>query len=154
LPEYQNEVPGVPAPLTLENIAQVRETANLYIDIQLSALSYLQTAADPFCMLIQALTETEQTMPERLGELEREEIALQKIRKTANDLRAKKQNEFKSKANVFLADIRREKQRVKYVMQLQRAAVVSNVLDVARRLDTTYNEYFRHHTVHERCSII
>ncbi|KAH8752225.1 hypothetical protein F5883DRAFT_691637 [Diaporthe sp. PMI_573] len=153
LPEYQNEVPGVLAPITLEIIAQVRETANLYIDTQLSTLSYLQKAADPFRILTQALIETGQTMLEKLGQLEREKIALQKIRKTANDLRAKKQNEFKSKVNVFLADIRRDEQRVKHVMQLQRAAVVSNGLDVARRLETTYNEYLRHHTVHERCSI-
>ncbi|KAH8761614.1 hypothetical protein F5883DRAFT_126438 [Diaporthe sp. PMI_573] len=158
LPEYQNEVPGVPGvpgPITLEIIAQVRETANLYVDTQLSALSHLRTAVDPFRMVTEAIAETEQTMPKRLEELEREESALQNIRKTANDLRAvKKQNEFKSKANVFLAEIRREKQRVKYVMQLQRAAVVSNALDVARRLDTTYNQYLQHHTVHERCSII
>jgi hypothetical protein len=154
LPEYQNEVPGVPAPITLEIISQLQEAANSYIDTKLSELSYLRAAADPFVTLIQALVEAGQSMPERLKQLERDEITLQKIEETAKDLReVNKQHELKNMANGFLADIRRQKKRAKYARQLQSAAVLCKGPDVLKRLETTYNEYLRNHTMHDHCSL-
>jgi hypothetical protein len=177
IPDYQDQVPGLPLgsvneaiaalsaatldslftvreKMLFDHLAQSREVANSYIDAQVTALKVLKMAADPFVALASALCAAGQNMGERMDGLERAEIALENIKKASTDLSiVNKQSEFMRIAHKSMTDVRREKGRAGRLMLLERAVVQAEVATVPEYLENTRKEYLGRHTIHDQCSI-
>ncbi|KAH8744291.1 hypothetical protein F5883DRAFT_590172 [Diaporthe sp. PMI_573] len=177
VPEYQDQVPGLPLGTlntaiavlhdsTLDHvaaceqvlsdyIAQSRDAANSYIDAQIIELECLRVTADQFVMLAEALCTAGQTMVERMETLEREETALESIKRASTSLMiVNKQREIMKIVDESLPVIRREKARADRLILFKRAVEEAQVLTVAKHLEETRDKYLRHHTVHKHCSIM
>lgn len=164
IPEYQDQVPGLPLgnldeaiaalsaatldrfavceKVLLDRLAHSREVANSYIDGQVTALEVLKVAANPFVVLASTLCSVGKDMGERMDDLQKAEIALENIKKFSSDLSIiNRQKEVMEIALRSMTNVHREKKRAGRLMMLERAVVQADVATVSEHLENVQQRY-------------